>query len=325
MESVKCRRILLARKTIVCSQRLDKAQAVEEVAHLTRLQHAHILRVIGTYVVGRELSILLYPVAEYDLERFLGSMRDTPEDLYGHKSLACRGFFACLCDAVAYIHSRLTKHMDIKAKNILVKHTGPLTDTVWRDMGERLYKVYIADFGIARSYDRPEDISTDGRTLFTPKYAAPEVIEQDMRGLSADIFSLGCVYLEMSTVLCDLEEDWRARNGLGQDNQNTRCKRWQELQNILNKNKHNDKSYQANIDALQEYYKGLGDEIWYITMRSTDDALPHFRNMLSFDPEQRPTAVELCILFPRGSCCGDGPVDLAAYREIVTDDDKEEV
>jgi hypothetical protein len=68
VQSVKCRRIFMARKTITCGkQTMTKIEAIEEVSHLTRLNHAHILRIIGTYVKGRELSILLYPVAEYNL------------------------------------------------------------------------------------------------------------------------------------------------------------------------------------------------------------------------------------------------------------------
>jgi hypothetical protein len=59
VQSVKCRRILLARKTITCGkQTMTKQEAIEEVSHLTRLNHAYILRVVGTYVKGRELSIL---------------------------------------------------------------------------------------------------------------------------------------------------------------------------------------------------------------------------------------------------------------------------
>ena len=72
VESVKCRRILLARKTITCGKHtMTKEEAIKEVSHLTRLKHAHILQVIGTYVKGRLLSTLLYPVATYNLKGFL--------------------------------------------------------------------------------------------------------------------------------------------------------------------------------------------------------------------------------------------------------------
>ena len=58
------------------------------------------------------------------------------------------------------------------------------------------YKVYIADFGISRSYRTIPESETESPTSFTKTYAAPEVINQSRRGLSADVFSLGCVFAE---------------------------------------------------------------------------------------------------------------------------------
>lgn len=199
VQSVRCRRIQLARKTILCSRHFTQEQAIQEVAHLKRLEHSHIVRVIGTYVLGKKLSILLYPLAEYNLETFCEAMEESvsPDDL-DEMVLSCMGFFSCLTFTIEYIHSMLTKHMDIKPSNILVRderYKMP-ADTPWK-----AYTVYVADFGIARSYEQLQATETDGPTSFTPKYAAPEVVLQDKRGLSADIFSLGCVFLELMAAL----------------------------------------------------------------------------------------------------------------------------
>ena len=59
------------------------------------------------------------------------------------------------------------------------------------------YKVYIADFGISRSYRTIPESETESPTSFTKTYAAPEVINQSSWGLSAGAFSLGCVFAEM--------------------------------------------------------------------------------------------------------------------------------
>src|SRR6202040_2867361 len=92
--------------------------------------------------------------------------------------------FGCLSSAVRYLHtSRKIKHKDIKPENILVDRYG---------------SVLLADFGISKQYE--DDTLTEGTTPFTDKYAPPEVVDQDKRGLSSDIFSLGCVFLEMATV-----------------------------------------------------------------------------------------------------------------------------
>lgn len=73
VESVKCRRIRLARKRIKCHRRLSKKDLIGEVEHLQRLQHSHIVRLVGTYTIGQELAILLYPVTEWNLEEFMDS------------------------------------------------------------------------------------------------------------------------------------------------------------------------------------------------------------------------------------------------------------
>lgn len=43
--------------------------------------------------------------------------------------------------------------------------------------------------------------TTEGETLKTPMYAAPEVHAESQRSYSADVFSLGCVFAEMATLL----------------------------------------------------------------------------------------------------------------------------
>ncbi|KAF2196317.1 kinase-like protein, partial [Delitschia confertaspora ATCC 74209] len=95
--------------------------------------------------------------------------------------LSLRRFFGCLSAAMSFIHQNNVKHMDIKPKNILVQRR----------------EIFIADFGVARAYRSAHESETDGPTAFTRMYAAPEVALQDKRGFSADIFPLGCVFLEM--------------------------------------------------------------------------------------------------------------------------------
>jgi serine/threonine protein kinase len=113
----------------------------------------------------------------------------------------------CLTDALNYIHSQATRHLDIKPGNILVKK-GPYR------FGHR---VYIADFGISKSFSSLDHSQTDDPIPRTPKYCAPEVWERGMYGRAADIFSLGCVFTEMLTPLAgkDLDEfaDFRSLGG----------------------------------------------------------------------------------------------------------------
>jgi hypothetical protein len=239
VESVMCRRIRLARKSIKCTRKLTKVDYIAEVEHLHRLQHAHILRVVGTYTFKKGLAILLYPVASWNLDEFMDELLDTQSsvnsdvlqsgwrDRAGAKAL--RTAFGCLAHALHFIHSSNVKHMDIKPKNILVRAHGPETGS---------YKIYIADFGIARGYKSANDAETDSPIPFTRTYAAPEVAVQDTRGFSADIFSLGCVFLEMIATLIS----------------NPALNQRQRLADART-SESGDTSYHANLGIIQEWHR----------------------------------------------------------------------
>ncbi|KAI9851115.1 MAG: hypothetical protein M1838_004450 [Thelocarpon superellum] len=96
----------------------------------------------------------------------------------------------CLVGALYYIHTQRVRHKDIKPANILI-------------FGE---SVLIADFGIAAEFVNqldPVSIGTQGAK--TPMYAAPEQLDDGQRrGTGTDVFSLGCVFLEMLTVSLDV-------------------------------------------------------------------------------------------------------------------------
>lgn len=293
VESVRCKRILLARKTIRCipGRPMTRTKAIEEVAHLTRLHHAHIVRVIGTYVLGQDISILIYPVARYNLQTFLHETT-RGSHIFQHNLDQIMG---CLSNALAYLHGKLIKHMDVKPQNILVA-----TSRVTPNNG---VKVYLADFGIARSYQNYEATETDGPTMYTRKYAAPEVVDQDKRGLAADIFSLGCVFMEIFAA---------ARYAWGE-------MLWLrvKLQEVLGSNKMGDRSYQANIDGvhrlLLDMLGDLGSQNFFYRQ------LLLIKQMLDRDPAKRPLASDLQETWPSWECCAKGPDKL----EAATRDDDE--
>jgi serine/threonine protein kinase len=292
VQSVKCRRILLARKTILCGKKMPRHVAIEEVSHLTRLSHAHILRVIGTYVKGRELSILLYPVAEYNLEGFFEKFHNTPSQSNSWLCMCHSGLklYFCLSSALLCIHRSLTKHMDIKPQNILMRKTSE----------KGYYNAYIADFGIARSYATSEEIETDGRTSFTKRYAAPEVVRQETRGLSADVFSLGCVFLEIFSTF---------------HSPNIRFRTQSALQTVFTANADGDLSYQANIAGLQAHLASLVKEFSHLKLN-----LVMIRRMLNSKPQERPTAEELVTFFEERPCCTPGPLQLQVMDDVQSEE-----
>jgi serine/threonine protein kinase len=76
--------------------------------------------------MGNELSILMYLVAEYNLESFTNDLdpRSHSEAEWINRLLSLRSFIGCLFVAVKYLHLHMTKHMDIKPQNILVRNVS---------------------------------------------------------------------------------------------------------------------------------------------------------------------------------------------------------
>jgi serine/threonine protein kinase len=292
IDSVRCRRIKLARKTITCDRRLKKEQAIVEVEHLIRLPHSHVVRVVGTYTLRRNLVILLYPVADWDLDMFMDDLLDhftttTEEALRTmHPNVFAlrllRTFFGCLSNAIDFIHGHNIKHMDIKPKNLLVR----------RIVGAQ-YRIYVADFGIARAYQSKAESETDSPISFTRHYAAPEVAFQERRGLSADVFSLGCVFVEMMATFISLEFQV-------QDERERLLK--------LRKKRAGNPSFYANIELVQNWCKVIYNNHHHYSSleRNVQQILPR---MIEPEPNLRPLAGELkaMTLELRCSRCDHGP------------------
>lgn len=230
VEKVRCRCIFLARKTMTCASQLALSDCLVEVEHLHKLRHPHIIQLVGSYIQGKQFSVLLYPVADYDLTKFYDEVLDAIESRENNaasksfetgdhrisalgndenKILAMWTFFECLSSGLDYIHQRFTKHLDIKPANILVKK-----DSIYRPLG---YRVYIADFGISKSFISLDHTQTEDSAGRTPKYCPPEIRDGGSFGRSADIFSLGCVFMEMLTTLAGFDMDkftqFRTENG----------------------------------------------------------------------------------------------------------------
>ena len=300
VDRVRCRRIDLARKTIRCIRKPTREEAVKEVRHLQQLQHRHIVRLVGTYMLKKNLSILMYPATQYSLDGFLDVAYDdlissqVSSDSRYWWCMRLLQLIACLVNAVAFIHSRNTKHMDIKPNNILVNYSA---------YGIAV-QVYITDFGIARSYQTAEESFTDSPISCTRIYTAPEVAHQTTRGPPADIFSLGCVFMEILATLLSTEGN---------------CQQ-ERLRQVRNSG--TDNSYQANVENVFRWYESQKSSAaarwlrkslteWYRTewYHLGDDPgakleylLPM---MLSVSPERRPSAAELkehAQYFACGSC-----------------------
>jgi serine/threonine protein kinase len=151
-----------------------------ELGHLKKLSHSHIVELVGSYTDPKFVAIIMSPVAEYNLKDFL-ALDPLPR---GGRSFL-RTFFGCLATAVYYLHENRVRHKDIKPQNVLVKG----------------HQVFLTDFGISLDWSELDQSTTSGPAIRTLRYCAPEVADFMPRNLLSDVWSLGCVVLEIWTAL----------------------------------------------------------------------------------------------------------------------------
>jgi serine/threonine protein kinase len=229
---------------------LEEAQNMfkQEVEVIRELQsHPHVINVHATYICGRELNIVLKPVADGgDLARVLSDFRDGNEDEQKPIRVILRRAYGCLAKCLEFIHSdkhinstakEIIRHKDIKPKNILV-HEG---------------YVLLTDFGISkRCIDGITTTNDNGP--HSPVYSAPEVIE-DTRNRKADVFSLGCVFLEIFLALRSDHRPAASRTN----------------------------TYAARVNDIQHYLKAHG----------SSGIAGVIHDMLHADPKERPSASDV--------------------------------
>lgn len=190
-------------------RRNEKIEEIKKEARIIRrLHHRHIVQVVETVLVGTQLSIIMLPVADGDLLGVLEKLDSqyiSPNlrsnqhevDIYMSQYVRLLRWPGCLIRALDYMHEMRVKHRDIKPSNILVKGDD----------------VFFTDFGIAKEVISEETTgSYDTVGPCTWMYSAPEVaIDGARRGRATDIYSLGCVFLELATV-----QIYRCMDELGQ-------------------------------------------------------------------------------------------------------------
>jgi serine/threonine protein kinase len=163
-----------------------------ELSNLKKLSlgHKHIIDLIGSYTEPKYVGIL-FPVADCNLAVLLE--RAGIDD----RRWSLRSYFGCLTSALGFLHDNKIRHKDIKPQNILIKDDEPC----------------FTDFGVSVDWTEYGQSTTIGPTALTPRYAAPEVAASEPRNSSSDIWSLGCVFLEIWTALKgapikELTEHW---------------------------------------------------------------------------------------------------------------------
>ena len=265
----------VSRKTLKNRDRTAIEELKQEVSVLQKLRHPHIIRFIGAYSKGDKMSILLSPVAETTLAGWLEqSSLQKPANLR-RKVFKMLG---CLAASVRYIHEQrpVVKHMDIKPQNILIVGSD-----------QEIPHVILCDFGVSSA----EDLHDHQSKPLTRQYVAPEVFEGVVRKQAADIWSLGCVFSEMVSV--PLEQD------------NTG---WSAFRKEFSGR--TGKYYWQDVPGVQEKLSSFLDAAKTTTERTIVRTI---QSMMDANPEKRPDAASLTLVFTPAPCCLNWPNDKATF------------
>ncbi|KAI0893301.1 kinase-like domain-containing protein [Annulohypoxylon nitens] len=243
-----------ARKRMPRPNMADRDMAImtafrNEVETMKRIDHRHCIQLVASYTDPSSFAILMLPVADCNLASYLQNAVSSDSE----RSFL-PDFFGCLSRGLWHIHGQQLRHRDIKPENILIHD----------------HKVLFTDFDCSLDWSHTVHSTTDQVPPRTKEYASPEVARsgfvQDIRiNSSSDIWSLGCVFLEIITV-------WKGRP----------LKDLSDLRGAC---------YCNNRDGIFELIEEL--QSVDTTSPSMNESLEWIQEMLQDEPSKRPTTHRL--------------------------------
>ncbi|KAL0058647.1 Protein kinase of the Mitotic Exit Network [Marasmius tenuissimus] len=145
---------------------------MSEVDILKHLNHPNIVKYKASVKTGDFLYTILEFCENGSLYGVLKRFGKFPENLVA-------GYVSQILEGLVYLHDRGVIHRDIKGANILTNKDGT---------------VKLADFGVATM-----GIVDSDALVGSPYWTAPEVIKRSGATTVSDIWSVGCVVIELLT------------------------------------------------------------------------------------------------------------------------------
>mmetsp|Transcript_36161 Transcript_36161/g.47691 ORF Transcript_36161/g.47691 Transcript_36161/m.47691 type:complete len:1189 (+) Transcript_36161:175-3741(+) len=150
------------------------SQLQMEIELLKKLHHPNIVKYIDTIKTDDYLHIVLEYMENGSLSNVIKKFGNFSESLTAI-------YVTQVLTGLAYLHEQGVLHRDIKGANILTSKDG---------------QVKLADFGVAMKTNDPTD---EVDVVGTPYWMAPEIIEMSAPTAACDVWSVGCVVLELLT------------------------------------------------------------------------------------------------------------------------------
>lgn len=149
----------------------ELGEIMSEIDLLKNLHHPNIVKYKGSEKTKDDLYIILEYCENGSLHNICKRFGKFPEGLVSV-------YISQVLEGLIYLHDQGVIHRDIKGANILTTKDG---------------SVKLADFGVATKTGAMTDCAVVG----SPYWMAPEVIDQSGATTASDIWSVGCVVVEL--------------------------------------------------------------------------------------------------------------------------------
>eukprot|EP00899_Mesostigma_viride_P005539 jgi/Mesvir1/14987/Mv14647-RA.3 len=173
---------LVVIKDIVVSNLSEKArrEARSEVTLLEQFHHPNITQYYDCFVENGVMSIVM-EFAEHG--ELYTKIQDAANKKQHFSEEQIMFWFVQIALALKHVHSKAVLHRDLKTQNIFCAKNDIMK---------------LGDFGIARTLSSESDFART--TVGTPYYLSPELCEDKPYNRKSDIWSLGCVLYELTTL-----------------------------------------------------------------------------------------------------------------------------
>ncbi|OMJ72608.1 hypothetical protein SteCoe_28906 [Stentor coeruleus] len=151
---------------------------IQEINILKNLKHKKIVKYIGSEVLEGNLCMYMEYLSGGSLAKLLYI-------LGGLSEITVKAYARQILKGIQFLHENGIIHRDLKCDNILLDSSG---------------KIKLCDFGCSKNYT--DDLMESGGVMSVKgslPWMAPEVMKEGGYGRKADIWSIGCVVLEMLT------------------------------------------------------------------------------------------------------------------------------
>eukprot|EP00930_Biecheleria_cincta_P032718 TRINITY_DN22691_c0_g1_i1.p1 TRINITY_DN22691_c0_g1~~TRINITY_DN22691_c0_g1_i1.p1 ORF type:complete len:521 (+),score=84.83 TRINITY_DN22691_c0_g1_i1:116-1564(+) len=170
----------------------QREETVTEASVLASLKHPYVVRYFDGFIEDSSLAIITEFADGGDLGRRIEQQKQLDSLAFSEDQILRWLTQAAL--GLKYVHEQRIIHRDVKSQNLFLGPRG---------------QILIGDFGICKVLQKGgPDCVTEERTIGTPLYFSPEVINRSTYSFASDVWALGCVLHE----LCLLRLPFEASN-----------------------------------------------------------------------------------------------------------------